>query len=177
MKNILLILFIIPVTLIAQSSDINFKLIDGNIAWQKVYDNPVDINTYFAKIKSTSSINNVELSNEVIFGEINQLSHEYKQAGLKWASTAIYVSGMLTNAKFRVEFKDGRYRVTVSDIRMIQRNVNQLTLTSSNEIALQNIEVKNNEVKPKFLQKEGKAYDYSFNKIFEYKSEEDKNDW
>ncbi|MGJ1499661.1 hypothetical protein ACR79R_20280 [Sphingobacterium spiritivorum] len=175
MRIIIFLFFLLPINLLAQSESNNFKIDDTGLIWQRVFESNQSPKTIYANLKQQKELVNVELIDSVIVGDISELSLMYKEAGLKWGNTAVYVSGMNTFASFKIDFKENRYRVTISGIKMtmkssLERNRNNESFTS-----LQDIEVKNGIIKPGFLKKESVAYNYSFIQLFKPKNRSNDN--
>lgn len=175
MKSILT--FIALLTIIvsrAQDSFNNFKVTESNdLIWQKVYDIDVTTRDMYSYIKSIGSIKGIEMSEGVIYGEISELSLLYKEAGLKWSNTAMYVSRLNTFASFNIDFREGRYRVTVTGVKSAMPNTLEVTRNSISYTDLKDLAFSKGKVKKSFIDKESKAFDYTFNKLFEYKKTDD----
>lgn len=175
MKKLLLILFFIPFVGMSQSLSDLFIIKDNNLIWQKVYESETGIQEVFSNIKSSGYVSSVEIANNEIYGDIKDLKLLYKEAGLKWGNTAVYVSGMNAYASFRIELKEGRYRVTVSSIKMASQKSIGAFQNNNSFTSLSDLATRNGLIKDSFIKKEGLAYGYTFNEIFKPKSKTDDN--
>jgi hypothetical protein len=98
-------------------------------------------------------------------------------AGYTKGSLPMYVTYEDVSCFASVEFKPGRYRVTVSHIKLIKKWDDPLGKMGE----IKGIEVyaisNTGDFTANFVKKPSKVYDYNFNKIFEYKETKDAGNW
>jgi hypothetical protein len=107
----LLLLTVILLPFIVSSQ--NFIVKDGSILWQKVYEGT----------PSFRVLSDVEKLDSIIIGKIENHSTNYKKQGYGSMNVPILVRDELLNANARIDIKEGRYRVTLTNI--VFSNTNQ----------------------------------------------------
>ena len=128
-----LIFLLLPLFAFSQTVIGDFKITDGEIIWQKVYDEGLEIESQEIKLKAT---------------------------GLPRMTTTFFLQN-LEGATLVAEHKDGRTRVTIKDIYSIDGTTLTIGGVSTNPdkpIYAHEIYVKNKKgvFKPLFLKKDGK---------------------
>lgn len=103
---------------------------------------------------------------------------DFKGYSVSEMSTLMYVSRSYVKAFALIEFKESRYRVTLKNIKFVQKYED--TLSKQGEIS--NIELyalkkQNTEFKSNFLNKPSKIMDFTFQKITELKRVAEENKW
>ena len=87
-------------------------------------------------------------------------------------NTSIYVQNSTFTGQFQLEFKEGKYRVTMNGINL--KNSNNLSgsgisIMSANSIQpLSNYAVKNSQFRKGYLKSDAKIYDYTFSNVFDF---------
>tara|TARA_R100001480_G_scaffold36892_2_gene49617 strand:+ start:600 stop:1076 length:477 start_codon:yes stop_codon:yes gene_type:complete len=133
MKKLILLLLFIPLVSFSQTALGDFKIVDGEIVWQKVYKEKLEIESQDITLKAT---------------------------GLPKLTTTIWLQNM-EGAKLIAEHKDGRTRVTIKDIYSIDGASYEVYNVSTNPnkpTYAHEIYVKNRKgvFKNIFLKKDGK---------------------
>jgi hypothetical protein len=170
MKSILLFLcstFIISFNL---SETDNFLIENGQVLWQKVYESDLTKEQLIEQIKSSGQFENISENGENLSAEINQLSMDFKGYGISEMSTPIYVSRSYVQAFALIEFKEKRYRVTLKNIKFVQKYEDALSREGeTSDIELYALKKRNTEFKSNFLNKPSKIMDFTFQKVTEFK--------
>jgi hypothetical protein len=180
MKIKLLVLstiFILSVLSIFSQEIKNFKIIEGDLVWQKVYDidipqekltNFLTLGGYFEKIESIEG---------VISGNIRTFEVEVNGTGYSKGSLPMYVTYNDIFCFASIEFKPGRYRVTVSHINLIKKWDDPLGKKGEIDDLETFAVSKTGEFTANFVKKPSIVYDFNFNKIFEYKETKNVGNW
>lgn len=118
MKKIALTLVFIAFSCISTFAQ-NFFLQDGEIKWQKVINEDVDIkDIHKAMVKSYDFVD-INLYDDFISAEIKPVTFRSADYGMKWGNTpTILGNGALGPIFIIIEVKEGRYKVTASEIRI-----------------------------------------------------------
>ncbi|MEJ6982394.1 hypothetical protein WG906_18155 [Pedobacter sp. P351] len=122
MKHIALLasLLFLTVFSFAQESVNNFTVKDNEIIWQKVYDTPLSFQALTDVIKSSGLINNIQVAENKISGELKPIDADFKAAGYSEMLTPMYVSRSHIAGFLNIDYKEGKYRVTLSKIELTQ---------------------------------------------------------
>ena len=176
MKNIILRLTVFITPLIASGQVVNnFNVQDGTLIWQKIYETNLsteDLNSYFS---DSGLFGDLKSTDKAISGEIKLIDADFKGAGYKEMTTPIYISRSHFTGFLKIEFKDQKYRVTVKNIKMIQKYSDPL----SEKGEIESIETfavnKKGELKYKFNKAPSKILDYTFLNLFTVKKATDDN--
>ena len=99
-----LIIFLLSTSVFAQTELGNFKLDDGKIIWQKVYEQDLPLESQDIELRAV---------------------------GLPTMTTTIWLSD-IAGAKMRVQKKEGRTRITLRDIYSVSRTKINLGLVEEN---------------------------------------------
>lgn len=169
MEKLILILILIPFACFSQSETNNFKIEGSEFIWQKVYDTRLSFDdiTKELRAKGELSITDIDKDGSSISGDFSEIKPDVKGAGLKDMSTPMYASRTVMSGNFRIDFKEGRYRTTVSRVKVVFMDQLQITRTVNDYSWLAYFGVANNKIDPKFLKKGAKAFDYTFNRMFD----------
>ncbi len=147
----------------------NFKILDNELIWQKVFPLKIDQNAYFYKLKSVEFLNSLLKNNNIVSGKSNNKDLKIKSP--YWASFPF-------NCFVKIEFKDTKYRVTISNIIFDGPEIevygvkNKLDYKLSENV-LQNGKMKNS----KKIRNVTSELDKFFQIRMAEKSIEEKDDW
>jgi hypothetical protein len=146
-----------------QNESRNFKIEDENLIWQMVYesDSSANIINQFIRL---GIIDNILTKEDQIIGDLKPFDTDYKGAGFTEMGTPMYIVRSRIIGHIIVDIKKGKYRVTIKDIRLIQKYDDPLTKqgqeTSLKDFALRGT----NDFKPAFLKSPSIILDYTFKK-------------
>lgn len=169
MKPITLYLFSI-VTLL--SSVNGFSQGDGlyfensSIMYQRVFEGELTNPVLF--LESIQGTKEVRSTNDVFFCEIQvsevEIESSMKEIELSKGSTAVFLQDAEYKMKVKLELKEGRYRVTVSEFEC------DLKKAQLKDGAIEQYIVKNNgDIRPKQFQQAQKIFNHIFQERFEHK--------
>lgn len=114
MKRILIILLaLMPIMAGAQ----DFRINDNTITWQKVYQSDLTINDIYKTIIGSNNYYNVERLDDCIIAKSKPIPFRLEDYGMKWSNTCtLLTNGAIGPIVLRIDVKEGRYRVTASDM-------------------------------------------------------------
>jgi hypothetical protein len=92
----------------------HFKIVDGKVIWQKVFDYNDTINVRDLFIEK-NILTDVAETNQKMIGKLKPLKFDYKSAGFKLMSTPIYILSSDLTGNVSVETKEGKYRITIDN--------------------------------------------------------------
>jgi len=169
MKGLVLLLFILPCIALGQSETNNFKIEGSEFIWQKIYNTELTFDNIISELRAKGELVIDDVNNEdsSVSGNFSEIRPDVKGSGLKDMSTPMYASRTVMSGNFRVDYKDNRYRVTVSRVKVVFMNQAQLNRTVNDYSWLAYFAVANNKIDPKFIKKGSKAFDFTFNRMFD----------
>ncbi|MBA4851337.1 hypothetical protein [Emticicia sp. BO119] len=101
-----------------------FKVEDNAVIWQKVYSMNVTPKEYLTFIKLKGVLEDIDTLQSTIIGKLKRF--KLNTYGAPWATTPIYLKQNMFTSDVRIEIKEDRYRVTLSNIKVVD-GVNNLT--------------------------------------------------
>lgn len=181
MKNLLILLLLISVTAFSQEN-YNFKVENNQLIWQDVFESIINKSDIEEIIKKNGIFKNLVIEENIIKGNLENIAADYKGAGKSSMTTSIYVQNTTINSFFIIEFKDGKYRITLNDL--ILRTTNELAASGISIMSANSVEplskyaIKNLDLRKGFLNSDAKIYNYTFTNIFDFSKYQIKqNDW
>jgi hypothetical protein len=93
----------------------NFSIENGEIIWQKVYETGLSFDEVSKHLINSGNLVDFNKGDNQFTGYINNISPKFREAGYAWANTPIPYQQNI-NGYAVLEFKDGRYRVSVKKI-------------------------------------------------------------
>lgn len=124
MKKIIIVfissIFIANGSLFGQSEPNNFKIEDGNLIWQKIYQADSSLNVIDLFVTS-GIIENMIIKDNQIMGDLKPFDPDYKGAGYTEFMTPMYVARRRIKGYITIDLKDNKYRTTIKDISLIQK--------------------------------------------------------
>lgn len=146
----------------------NFKIENNNLIWQKIYETHYTKTELIDHFKKSGKILDIEITENDLTGRLKNLDLDYKGFGKSEMSTAIYISRNFLSSFVLIEFKDGKYRVTLKDLKLAQKYSD--ALSNEGEISeLKDYAVKSNnsDYKNGFKKEPSEILNFTFNKVFE----------
>lgn len=176
MKKILLLLMFVPTLLFSQEEEIfSFSVQDGNLIWQKIYETELSFDDVVSNIRQSGAIPNAEVTDDKIIGQTRLIDADIKGAGYKPFSVAIYINRNFYECFATIEYKEGRYRVTLKNITMIQKYDDPMGVEGQRE-RIELYTIGGDGMKRSFVKKPAEILDYTFTKLFTIK-EQPNDDW
>jgi len=178
MKSIILFLCSTLLVGLTLSETDNYEIENGQVLWQKVDETELTKEQLIGQIKSSGQFENISENGESLTAEINQLSMDFKGFGVSEMSTPMYISRSYVKAFTLIEFKEERYRVTLKNIKFVQKYEDALSKEGeTTDIELYALKKRNTEFKSNFLNKPSKIMDFTFQKITDFKGVEKEDKW
>lgn len=122
MRKLIITLFTLLASLacFAQNdNDYNFVVKDGTIIWQRVFQDSRGFTEICDAVKASEAFEKVVINNSDIAGSMIPVRPDIKGAGYGDMSATYLVSNSNLAGKFVLQWKEGRYRVTLMDIEFI----------------------------------------------------------
>ncbi len=163
--------------LTAQAQDLHgFKIENGKLIWQKVYRSDKSMDDLANYFNRSIAIQNLKVSGELLTGRLSKTEIYYKGAGFSWTSTPDYVLFYDVSAFFTIDFKEGRYRITIDQIYITQKKRDPNT--GRIEVTLLSTHVlKKNKYRSNFIKAGAEIFDFTFSKYFEVRAGDDDKEW
>lgn len=129
----LLLVAVIHVAWAQTTSYGNFKLVDQEIVYQKVFEQdsitPAKLEDFYKKLPY---ISNVTTKADGVEFDVNDMTVDYKKFQFSQVATPAIIQTGKYSGKVTVGVKDGRYRVTVNSIQLTGDNVYKKITTKEN---------------------------------------------
>jgi hypothetical protein len=172
MKSLIISILFAPSILLCQTT---FSIENGKVVWQKVF-NTTTPEDYKKQLFQSLNFENIDLSDGTIYVVIRNLEMDYKSLGKSEMTTSIYISRANYDAVGIIEFKDTRFRVTVKDLKGIQRYSDGLY--EKGEMHPIEFWALNRKGEPRkhFLKNDVEIIDFTLDKLF-YPTKKSKDDW
>jgi hypothetical protein len=122
MRKIILICFFLLVSLLGFGQDnnidkliseSNFKIVDNELIWQKIYFDKISLLDFQKSIIAKNSLENISIIDSTLFGSLKWFNLTPIE-GLKFP---IYMMEYLSG-NVKVDFRTDKYRITISNIRI-----------------------------------------------------------
>ncbi|MGL6129541.1 hypothetical protein [Chryseobacterium artocarpi] len=172
MKKILLFILINFITLsFAQESA--FIISNKQVVWQHIYESNKNIDEVKQSLLSRGKLKITNIENGLIYGDISDFMMDYKGAGNTLMGTPIYLSSSKFFGNFKIEFKEGKYRVSVTNIRLKGETFSlyssRAALSSDSNDNLETLILKNDResFKGSFDGKSSRIINYSLTQLFD----------
>ena len=176
--KLIAILTIAFVTSYGQETVNNFQADNSEIVWQRVFETSLTFEELTEKVKDSGLLDKIEISNNKISGDLKAIDADFKGAGFTEMGTPMYISRSHITGYTILEFKDGKYRVTLKKMELTQKYSDPLT--KQGEITkLEFFGLKNgkNEMTNAFKKSPSLILNHTFTKKFELKDSQTKDDW
>lgn len=179
MKNLFIILSITIVSFscYSQESEIYFKNVSGEVIWQKVFENDIQMSIIQKFFQNSGIFKEIEFTDNGLTGELRLFEPDYKGAGYTSFKTPDLILEYYYSAFVSIKFKESRYRVTINKITLTKKNDDSLGPQGS--IILMNTRAINNKgvFGKLFVKNLMPIYDYNFLKMFDVKNIESDDNW
>jgi len=98
--------------------------VDGSVKWQHEFQTTDSINNLYNYMIENRKVTECNLIENRLSGLLPQLPANYKLAGYNKVTAPNYLMAYDFSANVLVQFKPGKYRVTLSSIRLINNGTN-----------------------------------------------------
>lgn len=154
----------------------NFTYENGSLIWQKVYESELSIEEMKSKAKSLPIIDEVISEDEnSLTIDCKRIDHNYRALGGTLMNTTMWVERKSSTGNVVFQFKEGRYRVTFTNIILEQEytvEAGMLTEKEGEQDPLADYALKGNRSNWRgvFKNKDHKILDYSYSEAFDLSS-------
>lgn len=156
-----------------------FKISNGKLIWQKVYECKDSINQIVSNLKRGGILKGIEISDGTVTGSLKNIDSDYKGAGFSRGLTPMYLISDRLTCFVLIEFKKEKYRVTIKNMQLINVLESPINKIGESEpIESYALKKKNTAFKDTFLKDAATILNYTFNKIFDTnKNSENDDNW
>lgn len=171
MKRLILIFTFISQLSFGQNN-FNFSAENNQVEWQKIYETNLTKVEIENILKTKGIFKNIQSEENSITGDIENISADYKGAGSSGMMTSFYVQNTTIAGRFKIEFKEGKYRTILNAINL--KTSNNLSgggfnvMSANSTQPLSDYALKNSEFRKSFLKSDAKIYDYTFSNLFDF---------
>lgn len=168
MKSILFIFFTaITLSVYSQDTINNFRLLNGEFYWQKVFITQLNFTDLLKEIKSRGILTDPQISDSSIMGDLRPIEADFKGAGYTSLSIPQYIKSNNISGFAKIEYRVGRYRVTVNKIVLTEKSTNWLS-EKDVKTTLEYWGLKGNGkiIAPMFKKHPAITYNHTFEKLF-----------
>ena len=161
----------------AQTQCHNFYLKNGKIFWQKVFPTKLNFEQLVAQVKESGILKNPETVQGKIIGQSKFFDADYKGAGYSSASIPTQLIRFHFNGLVIIEYKKGKYRVTLKNIRLVDKFTNLYSVIGGYSFETMAYKSRKNEFRGWFTKSPSEIYDYTLSKLFNFKPVSLNNNW
>jgi hypothetical protein len=106
-----------------------FNILNNEVLWQGLYETQLNQKDILKSMYTSNNFSNIfVVDSTMITGLLKPIKFNIEDYGLRYMKTPMFLSqNMLGPAFFVIEIKEGKYRVTVRDIRLTAHVNTQLT--------------------------------------------------
>jgi hypothetical protein len=175
MKTKILLSFLFFITYIfslsAQETYYDFSIINQKLMWQHTYDSDLDFTSFVKKVKLSNVYSSIEIVDSMIIGIINAAPINYTGAGYTSLSVPLYVSGYDVKGFGITEYKKGKYRSTISDIKLVgtyNSNILESKMGDTSNIEAFILNNDKTTFKNQFKKAPASCFNHTFKNLFEF---------
>jgi len=181
MKKILtlkLLMVFVFTTSFGQEYINNFQVYNSEIIWQKVFDIGFTFEELIEKVKDSGLLDKIEIGNNKISGEFKEIDADFKGAGFTEMGTPMYLSRSHFTGFTILEFKDGKYRLTLKKIVLTQKYSDPLSKQGEKtNLELYGLKGGKDEMTNAFIKSPSLILNHTFLKKFDFKDSQTKKNW
>ena len=109
----ILLLALMPIGAFAQG----FQIENGQIKWQKVYNTDMTFDDIYTAMITSNDFDEIQALEGCIIAKIKPVDYVPEDYGFRYGnSNTLLLNGALGPVTVRIDVKEGRYRVTATDI-------------------------------------------------------------
>lgn len=155
----------------------NFYAEDNDIIWQKVYETNFTFDQLVTNISESGLLHKIYVSSNKITGDLKPFEVDFKGAGYSRGLTPMYLLGSLLTGFVAVDFKDGKYRVTIVRINY-EYTYSTPLWKQGDKSSLSSVVLKRNNVMKEAFKGDGSIIlNYTFSKKFDLKPRAENQNW
>ncbi len=178
MKSLLLLLCSACILAFSNNTQNNFKISNGQVIWQKVYNSHLTQKQIVEIAKTSGYFENVDIVNKsTITAGVREISPDYKRCGESFLSAPSLVSLYHIKAYAVIEFKEKQFRVTLKSIELVEKQTDRVGRQITDDIEHAILNKDNSAFKASFLRKSSKILDFTFQTITNFGKIQEDSDW
>lgn len=155
---------------------LNLKVQEDEIVWQKVYHKKLSAETIISHLQNSGKVADIAFCDDIISCNLIFTPFDYAAAGFKRSNIPMYLGLYDFSAFIRVQVKSDRYRVTVSNIVMVQNQDTSLGEMGEKE-KIETFAIKRGELSGQAIKFIDPVLTVQFDKIFNFESQVLDEDW
>lgn len=156
----------------------NFQVENSEIIWQKVFETELTFEALTEKVKDSGILDKIEIGENKISGELKAIDADFKGAGFTEMGTPMYLSRSHFTGFTILEFKDGKYRLTLKKIILTQKYSDPLSKQGEKtNIEIFGLKGGNGEMTNAFKKSPSLIMNHTFLKKFDFKDSQTKKNW
>ncbi|PKA98677.1 hypothetical protein B0O79_2365 [Flavobacteriaceae bacterium MAR_2009_75] len=140
---------------------------NGQVVWRMIKSYENNSETFFKTIKSSGKFSELALSGEEIIGKFEDVPIVYK------GTASMYLMSSNLMGSFKIQFKNGRYRITAGNIKFKSQTsvgvFDQGSVESIEKYALD----RSGDYKKRFKAKDIPIIEDSLSRLFHFKEDDD----
>lgn len=170
MKKLILLFALIWSAMSFGQTD-NFYNTDKKVSWEKIFETSKTFDQLLSSVKQSGNFSDIEVVEGRIIANFKNIVPKYREAGYTLMGTSMYLSNGIFFGNATIDFKEGKYRVIVSNIKMTYKvptmNMSMTDQTGGlEEVALK----RNSDFRTSFFSKDSKILNYTFTELFTFES-------
>lgn len=174
----LLLFLLFAFNLFGQATVNNFKIVNNEILWQKVFETTSTFDQLINKAKESGLFANIEISDNKFIADLLPFAADFRGAGYTEMKAPIYIARNHFSGFFLCDYKEGRYRVTVKRIILTKKYNDPLSKQGEvSELEFYGIQKSKNEFRNYFKKSPSEILDFTFNKLLTFQGQEDNDEW
>jgi hypothetical protein len=168
----------IAIDLYSQESINNFHIEENTIVWQRVFEKSLNFEQLYTLVNDSGQFELLKKEENKITGELKQIDADFKRAGFTEMGIPMYIPRSFYNAFAIIDFKDGKYRVTIKKIELTQKYDDPLT-KQGEKTTLESFGLKRgkSEFTASFIKSPSQILDYTFTQKFDFKKIGQQDNW
>lgn len=181
MKRIILLLIFSTAFVInafSQESVNNFHIEENSIIWQRVFEKSLNFEQLYTLVNDSGQFELLKKEENKITGELKQIDADFKRAGFTEMGIPMYIPRSSYSAFVIIDFKDGKYRVTIKKIVLTQKYDDPLS-KQGEKTNLESFGLKRgkSEFTASFIKSPAQILDYTLTQKFDFKETGEKDNW
>ena len=134
MRRIILFLFLVTyIYAYSQNQDSinNFHTENNQVVWKKVFKTSLGFEQLLSRVKDSGLFKDVENEQTKMRCDLKYIDTELFEYGVKNTNTAVFLINHFIEGFVIIDFKPGRYRVTLKKILLTEKNVDSLNIVGT----------------------------------------------
>lgn len=164
-------------TAYGQDTIYHFHVLQEELVWQHVFQTSLSFEELTQQCKDAGLLSDIEITQDKLSGALKPIDADFKGAGFSEMATPIYIARSHISGFAVLEYREGRYRVTLRKIFLTQRYTDPL----SHQGELTHLETyglnSKKEITGMFKKSPSLILDYTFSKKFDFNTTNPQSKW